>query len=79
MKKFAGKFMKEVIWDTAILSGLIIAPMLFLGPGWRVPVQRPFSELHRPAAQGELEELNRDINDTSMLSNDEAVKGPSNR
>jgi hypothetical protein len=46
------KFIREVFRDTAILSGLVILPMLFLGPGWRVPEDRQlemsFSEVHRP-------------------------------
>ena len=28
-------FIKEILADAAILSGLIILPMAFLGPGWR--------------------------------------------
>jgi hypothetical protein len=29
-------YMKEILADSAILSLLIIAPMAFLGPGWRL-------------------------------------------
>ena len=29
------RYMKEILADSAILSLLIIAPMAFLGPGWR--------------------------------------------
>lgn len=28
-------FIKEIMADAAILSGLIILPIAFLGPGWR--------------------------------------------
>lgn len=28
-------FVKEILADAAILSGLIILPVFFLGPGWR--------------------------------------------
>jgi len=42
--------MKEVLAETMILSALIIVPMAFLGPGWRMPQTRPFADAHRPAA-----------------------------
>lgn len=52
-------FMKEVIADATILSLLIIAPMAFLGPGWRtknpdghVSAQR-FKREHLPGEETE--------------------------
>ena len=51
MKKlFKGSFMKEVVAETAILSALIILPMAFLGPGWRVRQQKPFVDSHGPGS-----------------------------
>ena len=53
MKKLPkGNFMKEVVAETAILSALIILPMAFLGPGWRMPYHRPFADAHRPSTAG---------------------------
>ena len=31
----AARMMKEILRDSAILTGLIIVPIAFLGPGWR--------------------------------------------
>jgi hypothetical protein len=46
-KSFKGNFMREVVAETAILSCLIILPMAFLGPGWRMPQQKAFADAHR--------------------------------
>jgi hypothetical protein len=45
-------FMKEVVAETAILSALIILPMAFLGPGWRMPRHKPFADVHHPQGGG---------------------------
>lgn len=46
------QFVKEILFDSAILSVLIILPLAFLGPGWRSQDSsrghHGFREQHRP-------------------------------
>jgi len=53
--------MKCILIDTAVLSGLIILPMWFLGPGWKTSpdpgLRDTFEELHQSKDQDQRRHL----------------------
>ena len=65
------KLIKEAFRDAVLLSGLVIVPMVFLGPGWTSPRNRQsqagFAELHQQAdSDNEPQETQRE-RDIPML------------